>query len=88
MEKQTVEVAAVEYEVNEILDRRFLPSVSNPDDPTESDYEYLVSWKECGDEANTWEPLENLSKCRKKLDKFHRRISTAAAKAKRRSKRK
>ena len=36
MEKQTVEVAAVEYEVNEILDRRFQPSVSNPDDPTES----------------------------------------------------
>ena len=71
--------ASPEYEVEKILDRCLIASesasyVDRP--PTESDYVYLVSWKGCKEE--TWEPYTNLTKCRKKLNEFYRRINSAA----------
>lgn len=60
-----------EYVVAKIIDRRFKKG-SSPGNlqPKDSDYEFLVQWEGYGPEENSWEPYENLSKCRVILDDF------------------
>lgn len=80
----------IEYEVDEILERRLLPDKTDSTSPVDTDFEYLVSWEGCGAEENTWEPYANLTKCKKKMTTFLRSINTAApaSNSKRRSVRK
>jgi len=83
----------MEYEVDEILDRRLLPHKTASTDgtpPIDTDFEYLVSWKGCEAEENTWEPYANLAKCKKKVTAYLHRINPSAStsSSKRRSVRK
>ena len=67
-----------EYAVNKILDRRLVVKVPNP---THESYEYLVSWKDCGEEENTWEPYENVKKCKEDIDALNRRLGKSQKKS-------
>merc|ERR1712151_22330 len=49
------------YEVEELLDRRFRQVRGK------KVKEYLVRWKGFGPEANSWEPLKNVSNCEEQL---------------------
>jgi hypothetical protein len=56
-----------DWEVEDILDCRIRGKR----------WEYLVSWKGFGPQANTWEPDENLRNCRETIDNFDKRFPTA-----------
>uniref|UniRef100_A0A8H7K517 Chromo domain-containing protein n=1 Tax=Bionectria ochroleuca TaxID=29856 RepID=A0A8H7K517_BIOOC len=55
-----------EYDVEKILDHR-------GEGPQT---EYLVKWKGCGDDENTWEPLDHLTNAQAKLAQYHRITKT------------
>lgn len=75
-----------EFVVEKILNRRLMFSVKDVP-PQEKDYEYLVSWKGYGDDANTWEPYEHLDHCPLKVKEFHERLRNQALRARSRGKR-
>ena len=49
-----------EYVVEKILDKRIVKRYHSNKDPTKKE-QYLVKWKDYGDEHNTWEPKANLT---------------------------
>ena len=55
-----------EYEVEEILDQRWV----------RNQQEYLVKWKGYSQEENTWEPIKNLESCQGRIDQYHQRHPT------------
>ena len=61
-----------EYAVDKILDRRLVVDGPNP---TPECYEYLVAWKDCSEEEDSWEPYENVKKCQMELEEFHQRLN-------------
>jgi hypothetical protein len=50
-----------EFEVERILDHRM----------NQGKDEYLVRWKNCGPEENTWEPIQHLANSPQKLRQYH-----------------
>lgn len=63
------EISGGRYVVEKIVSRRLRWKVDDRE-PNDSDYEYLIKWECYGPEFNTWEPLESLDKCPKKLQEF------------------
>ena len=61
------------YEVAETLDKHVTPE-SGRLVPREV-VRYLVRWKNRGDEANSWERLENLSGCLELVKEFEERLA-------------
>ena len=52
-----------EFEVEDILDsRRYRRKL-----------QYLIKWKGYGSDENTWEPVENLTRCKDLIKEFHDR---------------
>ena len=66
LDKTTVLEDEEEYEVEKILDHRG----EGPET------EYLIKWKGCEDDENTWEPLSNLTSAQAKLAQYHRLAKT------------
>ena len=67
-----------EWEVDEILNSKM---------KWKTQY-YLVSWKNFGPEANSWEPEKNLTNCKALLDEFNRRFPQNPTRLRRRRRRK
>ena len=63
-----------EYVVDRILDRRL---VVHDSIPTPECYEYLVAWKDCSEEENTWEPYEYVKNCKAELKELNQRLHMA-----------
>ena len=61
-----------EYAVDKILDRRLVVDGPNP---MPECYVYLVAWKDCSEEEDSWEPYENVKKCQMELEEFHQRLN-------------
>ena len=56
-----------EYAVDKILDRRLVVDGPNP---MPECYVYLVAWKDCSEEEDSWEPYENVKKCKAKIEEL------------------
>jgi hypothetical protein len=54
-----------EYEVERILDMRTKNKTR----------QYLIKWKNYGDEENTWEPMTNLKNCQALLRQYHQQLA-------------
>ena len=52
----------VVYEVEKILDKRGRGRVA----------EYLIKWRNYGDQENTWEPASNLKEAKEAIKKFNK----------------
>ena len=50
-----------EYIVESLLDVKLVQGQEDIKDPNNLTFQYLVKWKDFGDEDNTWEPIENLT---------------------------
>jgi hypothetical protein len=62
-----------EWEVEEVLDCRKKGKTK----------EYLISWKEFGEQENSWEPASNINNCQELIKEFESRFLDAASRYKR-----
>ena len=61
-----------EYVVEKILDKRIVKRYHRNKDPTKKE-QYLVKWKDYGDEHNTWEAKANLTP--EMIKEYHQEIN-------------
>jgi hypothetical protein len=55
----------------EVYDEEFEPEKLLARELRKGEVHYLVKWKNCGHEENTWEPVRHLKNCPRLLQQFH-----------------
>ena len=70
-EESSEELEEGEFEVEEVREKRMLPTGSKLGAPMRA--EYLIKWKGYDENNNSWEPIEGLSNCMAKVQEYEER---------------